>query len=134
VIISREAYAAMLAHARAALPDEACGFLAGHDHVTHFLPLDNAADTPRTRFESSPGSTLAAYRRMRELNLELLAVYHSHPTTPPTPSKTDKERHDLPGVLCVIVSMVAEPKATAWDMETGEEVTIQIKEEVATSS
>ncbi|MBX7106217.1 MAG: M67 family metallopeptidase [Gemmataceae bacterium] len=126
MIITRPAYDAMLAHARAAMPDEACGFLAGRDHVTHFLPLDNAADMPRTQFESSPRSTLAAYRRMRELNLELLAVYHSHPTSPPAPSETDKERHNLPGVLCVIVSPLTDAVA-AWDMEQGREVTIQIE-------
>ena len=127
MIITRPAYDAMLAHARAAMPNEACGFLAGRDRVTHFLPLDNAADTPRTLFESSPRSTLAAYRRMRELNLELLAVYHSHPTSPPAPSKTDKERHDLPGILCVIVSPGSED-AAAWDMEQEKEVTIQVQD------
>lgn len=72
--------------------------------VTHCFPLVNAAESPRTRFVSSPESTFAAHRRMLELGLDALAVYHSHPDGHITPSRTDLEWSYGGGVANVIVA------------------------------
>jgi proteasome lid subunit RPN8/RPN11 len=100
----------MIEHARSAVPGECVGMLAGSkDGTVHARwPLVNTSKDPR-RFESEPRSQLETDRRRREQNLELLAFYHSHPTSPAVPSTidTDPEVSLWVGtpVLCVIVSL-----------------------------
>lgn len=113
-------YEAMLAHARAELPNECVGLLAGTKNglVVERFPLINALAHPR-RFESEGKSQLAAERRRRELGLEWLAIYHSHPTSPPVPSKTDTDPDENlwvgQPVVSLIISLVNdEPEMKAW--------------------
>lgn len=52
---------------------------------------------------------LDADRDMRSHGLDLLAVYHSHPTSHAVPSRTDLERHGMEEVVCLIVSLADDP-------------------------
>jgi proteasome lid subunit RPN8/RPN11 len=111
----------MLAQARAELPNECCGLLAGTTgadgtaRVTRRYPLVNAAASP-TEYLSDARSMLAAERDRRRLGLEFLAVYHSHPTSDPVPSRRDLERSEWwPGVMQFIVSLKGvTPTVRAW--------------------
>ncbi len=52
---------------------------------------------------------------MRRLGIELLAIYHSHPTSAPVPSKTDLARAFWPDAVYLIVSLAAEePVVRGW--------------------
>ena len=87
--IPRAIYDAMLAHARADLPNECCGFLAGIDGVaTHRFPLPNALASP-TAYAVDPRELLTVHRAMRELGIVEVALYHSHPASAPIPSDSD---------------------------------------------
>ena len=114
----------MLAHARAELPAECCGLLAGTiengiGHVTQHLPLVNALDSP-TEYESEPRSMFAAYKAMRAAGTEVLAVYHSHPTSDPIPSRRDLERSYSETVVNLIVGLKGgEPDVRAWWLMEG---------------
>jgi proteasome lid subunit RPN8/RPN11 len=106
----------MLAQAVAELPNECCGLLAGRDGwVTHRYPLRNALASP-VRYESDPKDLFAAYKDMRRHGTEELAIYHSHPTSDPVPSRTDLERNFYgPAVVHIIISLKdAEPHVRAW--------------------
>jgi proteasome lid subunit RPN8/RPN11 len=116
-------YEAMIAHAQAELPNECVGFLAGTAEgvVTEHLPLVNRLADPR-RFESEGRSQLAAEKRCRDLGLRILAVYHSHPTSPPIPSRTDIDPEENlwvgQPVASIIISLAApEPEVRAWWLE-----------------
>ncbi len=110
----------MLAHAVAELPNECCGLLAGRlearadaeglplGRVLRRYPLANAAASP-VEYVSDPQSMFDAIRDMRRLGLEILAVYHSHPTSDPVPSRTDLQRNYSPDVVNLIVSLKAGP-------------------------
>lgn len=110
---------AILDQARAELPNECCGLLAGRleeqmGRVTRCYPLVNEAASP-VEFWSEPKSLLAAHRGMDREGLELLAIYHSHPTSPPVPSKKDRERNYDEEVMNLIVSMMGDrPEVRAW--------------------
>lgn len=118
----------LIAQAVAEKPLECCGLLAGVreeakrvDDTTESLgrvlrryPLVNAAASPR-EFLSDDRSMLDADRDMRAGGLDLLAVYHSHPTSAALPSRTDLARHWLTGVMSMIVSLAATPPdVKAW--------------------
>ena len=119
LLIPRDLYAAMLAHARAGLPAECCGLLAGTvadgvGRVTQHLPLANALASP-TEYESEPRSMLAAHKAMRAAGTEVLAVYHSHPTTDPVPSRRDLERNYDERVVNLIIGLRGpEPEVRGW--------------------
>ena len=105
--------------AREELPNECCGMLAGCvengvGRITRRYPLVNAAASP-VLFESEPLSMLAAEKARRQEGVEFLAVYHSHPTSPPIPSKTDLARNYCTDVANVIVSLSQKsPDFRAW--------------------
>ena len=115
----------MLAQAVAEAPNECVGLLAGtpDGQVTERLPLINALADPR-RFESDPRSLLAAERRRRQLGLEFLAVYHSHPTSPPIPSRTDTDPEVNfwlgSDTVSIIISLAGDtPEARAYWLAPG---------------
>jgi [CysO sulfur-carrier protein]-S-L-cysteine hydrolase len=89
----------MFAHARAECPNECCGQLAGHisadgtKRVVKHYPLVNTAASP-TKYRSDGKDLFAASRDMRESGLELLAIYHSHPSSHPVPSATDLRQNN----------------------------------------
>jgi proteasome lid subunit RPN8/RPN11 len=109
----------MLAQARAEYPNECCGFLAGRidadvGRVSQRYPLINEAASGR-EYEASGPSLFAAHRDMRQEGTDVLAIYHSHPTSAPVPSRTDLARNYWPGVVCVIVSLAqGDPEVRAW--------------------
>jgi proteasome lid subunit RPN8/RPN11 len=121
----------MAAQARAELPNECCGLLAGQvlppdsfpsetgqdvpiRRVVRRYPLINSAKSPR-EYWSEARSMLAAEMDMRKRGLEILAVYHSHPTTEPVPSPTDRERNYSENVMNFIISLKAEtPELQGW--------------------
>ena len=77
------------AHAAAEAPNECCGILAGNaGRVTLAIPIRNDASSP-TRYHTYARDLLNAHRTMREAGIEPLAIYHSHPTVDPIPSRTD---------------------------------------------
>ena len=119
LLIPGDLYAAMLAHARSELPAECCGLLAGSvadgvGRVTQHFPLVNALASA-TEYESDSRSMLAAHKAMRSSGTEILAVYHSHPTSDPVPSARDRERNYDERVVNIIIGLrEAEPDVRAW--------------------
>jgi len=76
--------------------------------------LVNAAASP-TEFLSDARGMFDAVREMRRQNIDILAVYHSHPTSAPIPSGTDRERNYSSEVVNFIISLHDEkPTARAW--------------------
>lgn len=71
-------------------------------------PLVNEAASP-TEYRSEPRSMFLAIKAIREQGQEILAVYHSHPTSDPIPSKTDRERNYSPDVANFIIGLKSTP-------------------------
>ena len=105
---------AMVAHARAELPNESCGLLALRDgELADFTPSENAEPSPNY-YRIAPRDAL------RVVDLEdagdEVAIYHSHTMSPPDPSRTDVElAQSWPDALYLIVSLAREePEIKAW--------------------
>ena len=119
LLLPAQLLAEVLAQAQAEFPNECCGLLAGRleagvGRIEARLPLVNAVASP-VEYLSDDYSMFAADRVRRKLGLEFLAVYHSHPTSEPIPSRTDCERNYSEDVVNLIVSLKgAEPVVRAW--------------------
>jgi proteasome lid subunit RPN8/RPN11 len=125
--IPRTLYDRMLFQAAAELPNECCGLLAGLvvgedtalpekrlGKVEQCYPLANAAASP-VEYLSEPRAMFDAVRDMRRRGIDVLAVYHSHPTSDPVPSRTDLQRNYSPDVINLIISLKAAlPVVRGW--------------------
>ena len=96
---------AIIAHARADAPVEACGYLAGPDGTASVaIPLKNVDASPE-HFTLDPAEQFAAVRQLRAEGLRLRAVYHSHPASPSRPSAEDIRLGNDPSLSYIIVSL-----------------------------
>ena len=97
---------AMVAHARADHPDEACGVIAGpvdSDRPERFIPMVNAARSP-TFYEFDSTDLLRLYREMDYRDEVPVVIYHSHTATEAYPSRTDVSYASEPDAHYVLVS------------------------------
>ena len=97
---------AMVAHARADHPDEACGVIAGpegSDRPERFIPMVNAARSP-TFYEFDSGDLLRLYRDLDARDEVPVVIYHSHTATEAYPSRTDIAYASEPFAHYVLVS------------------------------
>src|SRR6266545_647916 len=100
----------VFAHAREEAPLECCGLLAGTitdgvGVVTARYGIENVVRSA-TEYETDARGMLHAFRDMRERGIELLAIYHSHPTSEPVPSRRDIDRNTYgDSVVHLIVSL-----------------------------
>jgi len=104
--IGQDLVDAMVAHARADHPDEACGVIAGPaglDQPQRFIPMVNAARSP-TFYEFDSMDLLRLYREMDARDEEPVVVYHSHTATEAYPSRTDISYASEPNAHYVLVS------------------------------
>lgn len=93
--IDNEPWSVMLQHAKDAFPKECCGILLGvlddeRRTVTAAVPCRNAYDGEQAdRFLIDPVDQLAAQKRARAEDLEVLGFFHSHPDCDAYFSATD---------------------------------------------
>jgi proteasome lid subunit RPN8/RPN11 len=123
VTLPRAVAAEMIAHARAGLPNEACGVLAGdaEGNVSRFVAAENADASP-FRYRIDGPELLRVVLELEEAEEELVAIYHSHTRSPAFPSRTDLEqaRH-WPDPAYVIVSFQRsdDPEVKAFHLRDG---------------
>ena len=104
--ISAVLLAAVVEHAKADHPDEACGVIAGpagSDRPTRVIPMVNAARSP-TFYEFDSTELLRLYRELEAAGDEPVVVYHSHTATAPYPSRTDIAYAGEPTAHYLIIS------------------------------
>jgi proteasome lid subunit RPN8/RPN11 len=104
---------AMIAEATRANPRECCGLLGGQENqVASIYPLENEAASP-DQFLATAG-LFEPMRTMRSRDEQLLAIYHSHPRSPATPSQRDLELNYYPDAVHFIVSLQNVPVVRAF--------------------
>ena len=104
--IDQASYDAIVAHARADHPDEACGLVAMRDgRPTRVIPMTNVERSP-TFYVMDPKELFDAFRSMRDSgeDEDEFVIYHSHTATEAYPSRTDVSIAAYPDAHYVLVS------------------------------
>jgi proteasome lid subunit RPN8/RPN11 len=119
----------MRRHVARHAPEEACGLLAGiGSHVERVIGVPNSLHSP-VRFRMEPRAQWRAFQRIEAEGLDLVGIYHSHPSGPDHPSPTDIAESMYP-----VVSIIWYPADGAWtargfSIESGKwnEIALEIK-------
>lgn len=127
ITVKREDYEAILAHARACLPEEACGIIggtidpAGNKRIEKVYLLENT-DHSNEHFTLSPQAQLAAVKDMRANGWMPLGNWHSHPESPSRPSQEDKRLAYDSKASYLILSLQDQdaPVLNSFHIENGE--------------
>jgi [CysO sulfur-carrier protein]-S-L-cysteine hydrolase len=115
---------AILAHARAEAPNEACGFVIGSDVVAaagearRYVPCRNELASP-TRYRVHAADLLRVVTDTERTGEEVWAIVHSHVRSAAVPSPTDIAEAAWPDALLIVVSLAGEPSLRAWRVEGG---------------
>ena len=116
MVIPAAVRAELVAHAREEEPNEACGLIVLEDGVA-------------TRYERGRNAAASPYRFELDVDPEVwfleddgveLAVFHSHPSSPPRPSRTDVENIGLWQGKPYVIYSVREDSLSAWTISNGE--------------
>jgi proteasome lid subunit RPN8/RPN11 len=116
VVVPPDVRAALVTHARDEDPNEACGLVVLKDGVAE-------------RYERGRNGAASPYRFELEVAPELwfleddgyeLAVFHSHLSSPPRPSRTDVENIGLWEGKPYLIYSLREDDLAAWTIQSGE--------------
>ena len=134
ILIPRKIANQLLHFAQISPELEVCGFVGSqNNHPVTCYPIANSSSTPENRFEMDGQQHIAAIAKMRDQNEDLFAIYHSHPSAPANPSKTDVERATYPEALCLIISLdtkgILEMRGFRINQQSVQEVELCMTEE-----
>jgi len=115
-VIPSEIRAELDEHARSEEPNEACGLVAFRDgKAERYIPARNAAASPyRFELETEPENWF-----LEDDGYEL-AVFHSHISSPPRPSRTDVENIGLWEDRPYLILSLGTGELAAWKIADGE--------------
>ena len=124
----------VMRHARAELPNEACGLLSGSvasGLATRFHPARNLEASP-LRYNVHPEDLVRITFAIEDAGEELVAIFHSHTRSPAVPSATDLRTAMYPEPFYLLASL-ADPEAPptralrAWRIARGETIEVPLR-------
>jgi [CysO sulfur-carrier protein]-S-L-cysteine hydrolase len=124
----------LLVHARAELPNEACGLLGGslaRGEATSYHPARNAEASPII-YTVHPDDLVRIVFGLEDAGDDLVAIFHSHTRTPAVPSATDRRSAQYPDAFYLLASL-ADPAASpaaalrAWRIVDGESSEVPLR-------
>lgn len=104
-------------HGEEIYPHECCGVLLGHadetaNRVVDTVPAVNTrTDSAHNRYHIAPQELIRIQREARQLGLDIVGFYHSHPDHPAQWSKTDLAEAHWFGCSYMITSVIGDAKA-----------------------
>lgn len=103
--LKKDLFEMILKQSREEFPNEACGILAGKDGrvemVYRMVNIDKSSKT----FFMDPKEQLKVMKEIRNLNLEMIGIYHSHIASEAYPSRHDVKLAFYTEVSYIIVSI-----------------------------
>jgi proteasome lid subunit RPN8/RPN11 len=112
LVVPRAVAEQMMTHARTQLPNEASGLLGGslaEGRAASYHPARDSEASP-LRYAIDPEELVQIMFAIERAGEELVAIFHSHPGSSPSPSATDRRTAMYPDQFYVIASL-ADPDA-----------------------
>ncbi len=124
MVVPEAVRAALAEHSREELPNEACGLvLFDGDVAVEYVRGVNASPSPyHFQLELDP----VAWADLNDRDL-VQAVFHSHVSSPPRPSRTDVENIGLWAGQPYLIYTVRTDELAAWRIENGEIVALPLQ-------
>ena len=124
----------LLAHARAEVPNEACGILSGPadgEMATAYHPARNVDASPYV-YTVHPEDLVRIVLAIEDAGDDLLAIFHSHTHTPAEPSATDRRQAMYPDAIYLLATLMdanAAPEMAlrAWRIRDGEATEVPLR-------
>lgn len=95
IIISKFQKKILTDHTSKEEPNESCAILYGtshnNEHIVKKIWLTENIDSSPIEFTLSPEQTMEMYQKEKEMNLDIVGIFHSHPNGEAYPSNTDKK-------------------------------------------
>ena len=89
----------LLDHSHKEEPNESCAILYGNkngeENIVKEIWLVENIDSSPVEFTLSFDQTTEMYEKEKELNLEIIGIFHSHPNGEAYPSNTDEEHMEV---------------------------------------
>ena len=125
---------AMLDHARAELPNEACGLVSGILRTGLALAFHPARNSERSarRYNVHPDDLLRITLEIEAAGRDLVGIFHSHTHTPAVPSATDL-RVAMYAEPFYVLATLADPDSTpehalrAWSIRGGRSMEMSLR-------
>lgn len=119
ITLTRGVYDEIISHGYDGGDEEICGVLAGEygetqSHILDVYSAENAADTPQNRYAIDPKEHLELMEAIDDVGLDVVGFYHSHPSGPPHPSKTDAAQATWSGYSYIICAYDGYPYLGSW--------------------
>src|SRR3989338_9221731 len=133
LILKKELLTRIIGQCQEKFPNEACGILAGRNNIAEKVyPLTNISDNPKLCYVIDPKEQLSIFKQLRNENLEMLAIFHSHIDVEAYPSKKDVELASYPDSSYIIISLSNQrtPQARSFRIVEGkiEEEELEVEE------
>lgn len=128
MLIPKHIFDEMLAHCRKVCPNEACGILAGSgNEVLKIYAMTNIEHSPVSYALDSKEHFRVA-KDMRENNLSMIAIFHSHPSSAAYPSQRDVSLAFYEDAAYIIVGLAEkETVVKAFRIREGNIAEIEVK-------
>jgi len=122
IVLSKNQIDILKQHSKRNSPNEACAVLFGktdkEDIIVKEVFLTKNIENSPVNFTISPEELITAYSKAEIKNLEVSAIFHSHPGSVAYPSSTDKKYMEINPVPWVIFSNIHDEfKAYIYDLD-----------------
>jgi len=122
-----EHWQAMQQHVASQAPLEACGLLAGKGGRVEAVLMVRNAEQSRVRFRMDAQEQYNAFKWIDDQNLELVGIFHSHPSGPETVSPTDIAEASYEVVHIIWFSKEQIWKARGFWIEKGQVTNVDLQ-------
>jgi len=108
IVIDRDVVDKLVEYVKREMPNEAVALLLGRQNdeveVEEVVLVSNILKSP-TEFHVDPTELYMAYRKAEQKNMDIVAIFHSHPSSP-YPSTLDMKFMKLNPVVWLILSTI----------------------------
>jgi len=137
ILLNQKQVDALIQHSEKAGISESCAMLLGiHNdqqwNVKEVLLTRNSHNNSETSFIISPEELLQGHQLAEKKQLELVGIFHSHPSTTALPSNMDKKymkvNGDIPWIIFSGINTDLRAFILEEDMESEKEIKIKVME------